>query len=105
MAILPRFKKRHIKGCCEVALRRYYKKDKPMMLAMIYQKQYKQRKNDNQESFNKQLDKNITIKQPFDNRHTKHIKGVLIIDLEDLEEKTTKQRKKWQITILVKKLL
>ena len=59
-----------------------------MTLTIVYQKWYKQWKNNNQESFNKQLDKNITIKQPFNNRHTKYIKRALIIDLEDLEEKS-----------------
>ena len=59
-------------------------------------------KNNNQKSFNKQVDKNITIEQPFNNRYTKYIKGVLIIDLNNLKEEFTGQRKKWQITILVK---
>ena len=77
-------------------------KDKPMTLTIVYQEWYKQRKNDNQESFNKQLNKNITIKQPFNNRHTKHIKGALIIDLNNLGEEFIGQRKKWQITILAK---
>ena len=36
ITILPRFKERYIKGYCKAALRRYYKKDKPMMLAVIY---------------------------------------------------------------------
>ena len=30
--------------------------------------------------------KNITIKQSFNDRHTKHIKRALIIDLKDLED-------------------
>ena len=60
-------------------------------------------KNNNQESFNKQLDENITIKQLFDDKYTKYIKGALIMDLKDLEDKNaTGQKKKWQITILVK---
>ena len=53
MAILPKFKERYIKSYYKVALRRYYKKDKPMILTKIYQKWYKQQKNNNQESFNK----------------------------------------------------
>ena len=66
-----------------------------MMLTIVYQKWYKQRKNDNWESFNKQLNKNITIKQSFNNRYTKHIKGALIMDLKDLEdEDAAGQRKK-----------
>ena len=77
-------------------------KDKPITLTTVYQEWYKQRKNNNQKSFNKQLNKNITIKQPFDNRHTKYIKRALIIDLDNLEEESTGQRKKWQINILVK---
>ena len=36
MVILPRFKKRHIKGCYETALQRYYRKDKPMTLTIVY---------------------------------------------------------------------
>ena len=36
MAILPRFEERHIKGCCEVALRRYYIKDKYITLTTVY---------------------------------------------------------------------
>ena len=36
MAILPKFKERHIKGCHKVVLRRYYKKDKPMTLTIVY---------------------------------------------------------------------
>ena len=34
------------------------------------------------------MDKNITSEQPFNNKQTKHIKGALIIDLENLEEKS-----------------
>ena len=34
------------------------------------------------------MDKNITIKQPFNNRYIKYIKKALIIDLEDLKEET-----------------
>ena len=65
-----------------------------MTLTTVYQEWYKQRKNNDQESFNKQLNKNITIEQPFNNRHTKYIKGVLIMDLNNLKEESTDQRKK-----------
>ena len=41
MAILPRFKERYIKGYYKAALKRYYKKDKSIILAKIYQKWYK----------------------------------------------------------------
>ena len=34
------------------------------------------------------MDKNITIKQPPNNRHTEYIKGALIIDLENLKEES-----------------
>ena len=34
------------------------------------------------------MDRNITIKQPFNNRYTKYIKRALIIDLKDLERET-----------------
>ena len=44
-------------------------------------------KNNNQKSFNKQVDKNITIEQPFNNRYTKDIKGALIINLKNLKDK------------------
>ena len=36
MAILLKFKERYIKGYYEVASKRYYKKDKPMILTKIY---------------------------------------------------------------------
>ena len=36
MAILPRFKERHIKGYRKVASRRYYRKDKPITLTTVY---------------------------------------------------------------------
>ena len=36
MVILFRFKEKYIKGYCEVALKRYYKKDKPIMLTIVY---------------------------------------------------------------------
>ena len=36
IAILSRFKERYIKSYYKVALRRYYKKDKPMILTIIY---------------------------------------------------------------------
>ena len=42
------------------------------------------------------------MEQPFNDRHIKYIKGALIIDLNDLEEESTGQRKKWQIIIPVK---
>ena len=73
-----------------------------MTLTTVYQEWYEQRKNNNQKSFNKQLDKNITIKQPFNDRHTKYIKGALIMDLNNLKEKSIGQRKRWQIIILTK---
>ena len=34
------------------------------------------------------LDKNITIEQPFNNRHTKYIKGALIMDLDNLKKES-----------------
>ena len=34
--ILPRFKERHIKDYYEVALKRYYIKDKPIILTTVY---------------------------------------------------------------------
>ena len=34
--ILPRFKKRYIKSYYKVALRRYYIKDKPIILTIVY---------------------------------------------------------------------
>ena len=36
MVILPKFKERYIKGYYKVVLRRYYKKDKPMILTIVY---------------------------------------------------------------------
>ena len=36
MAILPKFKERYIKGYREIALQRYYRKDKPMTLTTVY---------------------------------------------------------------------
>ena len=36
MAILLKFKKRHIKGYYEVALQRYYRKNKPITLTIVY---------------------------------------------------------------------
>jgi hypothetical protein len=36
MAILPRFKERYFKNYYKVALRRYYKKDKLIILTIIY---------------------------------------------------------------------
>ena len=48
------------------------------------------------------MDENITIEQPFDDRHTKHIKGALIMNPDDLEEESAGWRKKWQITIPAK---
>ena len=36
IAILPKFKERYIKSCYKVALKRYHKKDKLMMLTIIY---------------------------------------------------------------------
>ena len=102
MVILSKFKERHIKGYYKAALQKYHRKDKPITLTTVYQEWYKQRTNDNWESFNKQLNKNITIKQPFNDRHTKHIKGALIINLDDLKEESAGWKKKQQITILAK---
>jgi hypothetical protein len=103
MAILPRFEERHLKGCREAASRRYHMKDKPMTLAAVYQKWYKQRKNNDWESFDEWMDENITPEQPFNDRQTKHIKGALIMDPEDLEESEHLDwRKRWQITIPAK---
>ena len=36
MAILPKFKERYIKGYYKIALRRYYEKDKPIILTIVY---------------------------------------------------------------------
>ena len=36
MAILFKFKEKYIKGYYKAALRRYYKKDKPIILTIVY---------------------------------------------------------------------
>ena len=36
MAILPRFKERYIKRYYKIVSQKYYKKDKPIILAKIY---------------------------------------------------------------------
>ena len=36
IVILLRFKERYIKGCYKIALKRYYIKDKPITLTIIY---------------------------------------------------------------------
>ena len=36
IVILLKFKERYLKGCYKAALKRYYKKDKPIILAIIY---------------------------------------------------------------------
>ena len=36
MAILLKFKERHLKGYCKIALYKYYIKDKPIILAVVY---------------------------------------------------------------------
>ena len=36
IAILPKFKERYIKSYYKAALRRYYKKDKPIILTTVY---------------------------------------------------------------------
>ena len=51
----------------------------------IYQKQYKQRKSDNWEEFDNQLDKNVIVELLFTNKHTQYIKRALIIIAQDLE--------------------
>ena len=38
MAMLPKFKERYIKSCYKIALKRYYKKDKFIILTTVYQK-------------------------------------------------------------------
>ena len=53
ITILFRFKERHIKGYYKAASQRYYRKDKPITLTTVYQEWYKQRINNNWESFNK----------------------------------------------------
>ena len=39
--ILPKFKERYSKGYYKAALKRYYIKDKPIILTTVYQKWYK----------------------------------------------------------------
>ena len=97
MTILPRFEERHDKGCREATSRRYHMKDKPMTLVQVYQKWYKQRKDDEWESFDEWLDENVTPEQPFDDRQTKHIKGALINAGHQLEEEDW--RLQWQISV------
>ena len=36
MVILLKFKEKYIKGYCEIALKRYYIKDKPITLTTVY---------------------------------------------------------------------
>ena len=36
IVILFKFKESHIKNYCKVVLKRYYKKDKPIILAIVY---------------------------------------------------------------------
>ena len=57
-----------------------------------------------QENFNAQLDKNITLEQLFDCSKVSYIKGVLITTNKDLE-KAIDWRKDQQISILTKESL
>ena len=75
-------------------------KNKPIILIQVYQKWYKQRKDNKQESFDEWLDKNITFKQPFNDQQTKHIKRALINAGHQLEKEDW--RLQWQILILVR---
>ena len=60
--------------------------DRLYNLIELYQKQYRQRKNNKWEDFYMWLNKKVVLDQPIIEKVMNHIKGVLIIILKDLEE-------------------
>jgi hypothetical protein len=54
----------------------------------VYQKWYHTRLYNDWEDFNQWLDSNIILKLLFIDSHIKHIKGVLVITTQDLEERS-----------------
>ena len=57
LGILTRFKEQYTKGYYNTAIKRYFLIDRLYNLIELYQKWYRQRKNDKQEDFYIQLDK------------------------------------------------
>ena len=60
--------------------------DRLYILAELYQKWYRQRKNDKWEDFYMWLDEKVILDQPIIEKAINYIKGALIIILKDLKE-------------------
>ena len=65
LEIPTRFKKRHTKGYYNAVIKRYFLINRLYNLIKLYQKQYRQRKNNKQEDFYIQLDKKVVLDQPI----------------------------------------
>ena len=85
LGIPTRFKKRYTKGCYNAAIKRYFLINKVYILIELYQKWYRQRKNNKQEDFYMWLDKKVILDQPIIKKAINYIKGALIIILKDLK--------------------
>ena len=86
ITISIRVKERYIKGCYKANIKWYFIIKELCMLKEIFQKQYNQRKLDNQEEFNKWMDKNVIPEYLFILRQISYIKGALIITNKDLKK-------------------
>jgi len=62
--------------------------DRPYTLNQLYGKWYRQRHNNKWEDFYMWLDEKVIQDQPIIEKRMSHIKGVLIITLRNLEERS-----------------
>ena len=86
LEILTRFKEQYIKGYYNVVIKRYFLINRLYNLIELYQKQYRQRKNNKWEDFYIWLDKKVVLDQPIIEKAINYIKGALIIILKDLKK-------------------
>ena len=86
LGIPTRFKEQYTKGCHNAVIKRYFLIDRLYNLIKLYQKQYRQRKNNKWEDFYIQLDEKVILDQSITEKVINYIKGALIIILKDLKE-------------------
>ena len=57
---------------------------------------------DDWENFNIWLDNNITLELLFIDNYTKHIKGALVMTIQDLKKRSQHWREQWDFTVPAK---
>jgi hypothetical protein len=99
LGVPTRFAERHIKGCNDAAMKRYFLTDRSYTLTELYRKWYKQRHNDEWEDFYMWLDEKAIADQAITEKQMSYIKGALIMTSRNLEDSAVDWRETARVSV------